>query len=258
MNCPFCTQENIDTICPSCGWSAEETFENRELPDYEMRPVLGEEFWMGSPTSEEGRDQDENLHLVLLTRNFQIGKTEVSQELYEAVMGQNPSHFQGTDHPVENITWKEAALFCNRYSEICGLEPVYSWLEEIIFCNFDADGFRLPTEAEWELVAKLFSEQKKEDHSQLLQFETLPVNTSDSEISELDGNVWEFCWDFYAPYPTEKIKDPSGPSSGTHRVIRGGSWVDGKRIRRAANRAFVVPNHRSETIGFRLAMTLKN
>ena len=258
MNCPFCEQENITIICPSCGWSAEEDDIERELPNYEMLSILATEFWMGSPTSEEGRDQDENLHLVKLTRNFQIGRTEVSQELYEAIMGQNPSYFQGEKHPVENITWKDAIEFCNRYSEICGLEPVYSWLEDLIFCNFKADGFRLPSEAEWELVAKLFAKQKKSDHSQLLQLETMPVDTSGSEISELDGNVWEFCWDFYGPYPAEKTTDPAGPTSGTHRVIRGGSWVDGKRIRRPANRAFVKPDHHSETIGFRLAATLKN
>ena len=255
MNCPFCDQENITIICPSCGWSADDPA-LPDLPIYDMRAITPAEFWMGSPVSEEGRDPDENLHLVVLTRSFAIGRTEVSQDLYEQVMAQNPSYFQDPAHPVENISWEDALRFCNHYSEQCDLQPAYSWLEDIVFCDFNASGYRLPTEAEWEFVAKLFIAAEDDDTAQLLQLETLPVASSDAEISELNGNVWEFCWDWYGPYPTQKTTDPVGAASGTERVIRGGSWVDGKRIRRTANRAFVSPQHRSETIGFRLVRTI--
>lgn len=256
MNCPFCFHENIQIICPSCGWSTHDASEDLKLPEYEMVSITPNEFWMGSPISEEGRDPDENLHLVLLTRKFQIGKTEVSQEIYEAIMDTNPSQFKGSNHPVENISWEDAIHFCNKYSEMSGLEQAYTWLEGSIFCNFNANGYRLPTEAEWEFVAKSYSTDQKDDHDQALHFETNPVSTENAEISELLGNVWEFCWDFYGPYPTQKTTDPTGAPSSPYRVIRGGSWVDGRRIRRASNRAFVSPDHRSETIGFRLAKTI--
>ena len=260
MVCPFCAQEHIQALCPSCGWSLDDHIDTdatySEFPIYEMLPISGQEFWMGSSVSEKGRDNDENLHLVKLSRSFQIGRTEVSQELYEQIMGENPSFFQKPQHPIENISWESAIQFCNQYSTLCNREPAYLSKEGELHCNFDADGFRLPTEAEWELCAKIFS--VKQNDVQNVQIQTSPVESEPkSKISALDGNVWEYCWDWYAPYPTERTTDPIGPKNGTYRVIRGGSWVDTQRIRRPENRAFTLPTQSSETIGFRLVSTIK-
>ena len=124
--------------------------------------------------------------------------------------------------------------------------------------NRKSDGFRLPTEAEWELSARLAQNQAPLGSRAWFQensgLETHRVGQSRG-LSDMAGNVWEWVWDWYGPYPQQSI-DPIGPEHGIHRVARGGSWADGIRIIRPANRAYQNPDHESNTIGFRLAKTL--
>ena len=240
MFCPICSLETSLYPCPQCGW--------KKTPQYPMLSIKAQSFWMGSPENEIDRDEDEQLHEVVLHQSFCIGQTEVSQELYHAVLGENPSAFTDPRKPVEQCSWFDAIQFCNAYSMASALEPVYRFHKGAVEFLRTANGYRLPTEAEWELVARLHSTPTEER----LKQETHAIEES-GLIVDLNGNVWEYCWDFYAPYPDEKQIDPIGPSDGTHRVIRGGSWLDQARTGRPANRGFVLPDQNYDTIGFRLA-----
>ena len=139
----------------------------------EMVRVPAGEFMMGAlEDDEEVYEEEKPLHKVTLTRDFLIGKYAVTQALWESVMGSNPSHFKGSNRPVENVSWLDVVSFCNKLSELEGLEPVYDGLgyyqtgcdhmdeDEIvsfsdgITCNWNAKGYRLPTEAEWEYSAR--------------------------------------------------------------------------------------------------------
>ena len=111
--------------------------------------IKGGTFNMGSPANEDWRVNDETLHKVKVS-DFYLGKYEVTQKLYREVMGENPSSFKGDDLPVENITWLEAVRFCNKLSERDGRAPVYAIDGDAVSWNREANGYRLPTEAEWE------------------------------------------------------------------------------------------------------------
>ena len=260
MLCPQCNTPLVGPSCP-CGWV--DTFPpppdlfDHDLPSYRFQSIQAQEFFMGSPETEKGRDKDEVEHSVHITQSFSIGCTEVPQDLFTDIMGDNPSYFVGERRPVDSISWLEACAFCNAYSVHMGLEPVYRFQDEVVWIH-TANGFRLPTEAEWELSARLAQKQAPlgasawfQDNSDL---ETQIVGQSHG-ISDMAGNVWEWVWDWYGPYPQQSI-DPFGPKFGEHRVARGGCWADDIRVIRPANRAHQAPTHESNTIGFRLAQSL--
>lgn len=261
MLCPQCNTLLVGPTCP-CGWvdstlSSLDTF-HEELPTYALQRIEPQEFIMGSPQTENGRDPDEVEHPVHINTPFAIGCTEVPQDLFMDIMGENPSYFYGERKPVDTVSWFEACAFCNAYSVAMKREPVYRFQETEVIWIREADGFRLPTEAEWELSARLAQAHAPlgtrawfQDNAGL---ETHHVGQSHG-ISDMAGNVWEWVWDWYGPYPQQSI-DPIGPKHGVHRVARGGSWADGIRIIRPANRAYQIPDHESNTIGFRLAQTL--
>jgi len=112
-------------------------------------------FTMGSPSSESGRDSDEGpQHKVTISKGFYMSATEVTQEQYQAVMGTNPSSFKGAKRPVEKVSWNDAVEFCNKLSDREGLTRCYSGSGDNIRCNWNANGYRLPTEAEWEYACR--------------------------------------------------------------------------------------------------------
>jgi uncharacterized repeat protein (TIGR02543 family) len=227
----------------------------------EMVEVKGGSFEMGSINSLDNNASP--LRTVTLT-SFYIGKYEVTQEQYEAVMGTNPSYHK-TDadegevqekRPVENVTWYDAIEFCNKLSSLEGLTPVYTITNRTpasgypitsatVTATWSNNGYRLPTEAQWEYAAKggqsahnplwIYSGSDDADTVAWYNGKTgTPTNGKTHEVGKLapnelglydmSGNVWEWCWDWYGTYPSDPQTDPTGADSGTLRVQRGGGY----------------------------------
>ena len=235
---------------------------------YEMLAIEAGEFWMGSPSGEKDRDADETRHRVSITQVFAIGTTEVTQGLYESVMGENPSHFKGGRNPVENVSWHDAVKFCNRLSELEGLDAAYRISGETVTWDRSANGYRLPTESEWEYAARggesyLYSGSNDVDEVAWVgeeweggHHEVGGKQTNAWSLFDMSGNVWEWVWDWKGSYPSGTVTDTMGPSTGSYRVFRGGSWNRNPRYARVANRSRYVPGRRYGNLGLRLARSL--
>jgi len=215
-------------------------------------------FMMGSPPSEPGRDSDERQHRVTLTKGFYMQTTEVTQGQWRAVMGNNPSNFKncGNDCPVEQISWNDSQTFIQKLNR---KEGTYR--------------YRLPTEAQWEYAARAGSKKGfcfGDDARKLGQYAWSWYNSKTSPnpvaqkkpndwgLYDIHGNVYEWCQDWKGSYPTGPVTDPTGPSSGSSRVLRGGSWVSkvvNARNFRLANRNGGKPGLRGDWVGFRLAFS---
>jgi len=229
--------------------------------------VEGGTFTMGSPSSEQGREDNETQHQVTV-KGFYMGKYEVTQAEWVAVMGSNPSNFKGDNLPVENISWYDAVEFCNKLSQKEGLTPAYRGSGDNITCDWNANGYRLPTEAEWEYAAKggnkdpiIYVHAGSNSIDNVAWYEgnsgkkTHPVGTKAPNslgIYDMSGNVWEWCWDRYGNYSSGAQTDPRGASSGSYRVIRGGGWNNSARIVRSAYRNIGGPGNRLSYVGFRV------
>ena len=247
--------------------------------------IQGGTFQMGSPESENWRSGDEALHTVTID-DFYMSKYEVSQELYEQVMQNNPSTFSGADLPVENVSWREAIAFCNALSQKEGLVPVYEITEAGVSWNTGADGYRIPTEAEWEYACRAGTvtpfntetsisaeeanyyghypydiEQNYFDQNNLTtkpgEYRQTTVSTDSFEpnawgLYNMHGNVSEWVWDYYGAYDDAEAVNPTGPESGTLKVYRGGGWNDFAKNMRSAYRATMEENKGSFNIGIRL------
>ncbi|MBZ0197523.1 MAG: SUMF1/EgtB/PvdO family nonheme iron enzyme [Ignavibacteriaceae bacterium] len=235
--------------------------------------VEGGTFTMGC-TSEQGDDcyyWEKPVHQVTMS-DFYIGKYEVTQELWVSVMGSNPSDFKGSKLPVERVSWYEAVEFCNRLSDKEGLQRAYSGSGANITCDFNSNGYRLPTEAEWEYAArggKLTMRYKYSgsdntgavawygDNSGGKTHAVGLKQPNEIGIYDMSGNVWEWCWDWYSDnyYTSTSWANPKGPSSGEYRVLRGGGWFSVARSCRVAFRGNLMPDDRDSNYGFRLAKT---
>ena len=244
-----------------------------EVPGYgalAMRQIPAGTFWMGSADDDSSAQSDEKpRHEVRLSRSFQLSPTLVTQGLYEAVMGKNPSYFKtSAEHPVERVSWFDAVRFCNALSLRCGLSPAYTigeGSEPEVSCDFSSSGFRLPTEAEWEYAARagqdfIYSGSNNPNevgwHEDNSGGRTHPVGLRNPNVwglYDMSGNVWEWCWDWKGAYPQNASVDPSGPSTGSSRVFRGGSWLYGPAILRAANRRWRNPAYAWFNLGLRLS-----
>ncbi len=232
--------------------------------------VKGGKFLMGSHSTEADRSDDELQHEVELS-DFYIGKYEVTQKQWRDVMGDNPSYFKNCDNcPVEQVSWNEIQEFIKKLNQQTGRN------------------YRLPTEAEWEYAAKggikssKFAYAGVADKSNLDKYAnfcdqnceynwktessndgykgTAPVGKllpNELGLHDMSGNVWEWCSDWYGSdyYKSSAAKNPTGPNSGSDRVIRGGSWYYYPQNCRAADRSSVTPGNRSYSFGFRLART---
>jgi len=222
------------------------------------------EFLMGSPAAEKDRDDDEGpQHRVRITRGFHMAVHEVTHEQYEAVMGENPSHFKGANLPVEQVSWNDAVEFCKRLSA--------KWGKTV----------RLPTEAEWEYACRAgtttpfyFGEtistnqanydgdfvygsgQKGEDRQKTMPVGSFPPNAFG--LHDMHGNVWEWCGDWYDSgyYRKSPPSDPQGPETGESRVIRSGSWSGSPNFCRSADRAWLDPSLPYLITGFRVMAPL--
>ena len=216
-------------------------------------------FMMGSPSGEPGRDDDERRHQVTLTKGFYMHTTEVTQGQWKAVMGSNPSRFQncGDDCPVEQVSWNEVQEFVRKLNQREG-----------------GGTYRLPTEAEWEYAARAGSttafanggiSELKGGYDANLDAMGWYFGNSNKKMHpvaqkqpnawglyDMHGNVWEWCQDWYGVYPSGAVTDPTGPSSGSRRVYRGGSWNFYAKDCRSASRYRWVPSLRLSYLGFRL------
>lgn len=204
---------------------------------------------------------------LYFSRPFLICARLVTQDDYQAVMGRNPSHFIGGSHPVEMVSWFDAIQFCNELSALHGFDAVYDIVEQNVDADLGRNGYRLPTETEWEHCG--WGEAAGDDrygpidevawYSANAEGRTHPVceMMPNRGVYDLLGNVWEWCGDwFQRGRPAEPEVDYVGPSTGYERVLRGGSWRDLPACITAGYRHHAVPTKRESTIGFRLARTL--
>jgi formylglycine-generating enzyme required for sulfatase activity len=222
-------------------------------------------FMMGSPIEEEGADNDEEQHQVTIGKDYYLGVTEVTQGQYEKVMGTNPSYFQkrvirksdSSMYPVEQVSWEDAVEFCKKLSDL----PEEKKAGRV---------YRLPTEAEWEYACRAgskaaysFGANSKTlgDYAWFTEnsgSQTHPVGEKKANawgLYDMHGNVWEWCSDWYGVYPKGSVSDPSGPSEGSNRVNRGGSWYNVAANCRSANRNRNDPSDRIRNYGFRVALS---
>lgn len=201
--------------------------------------------------------------------SFYIGKYEVTQRQYEAVMGTNPSNHKGKNLPVVDVSWYDAVRFCNQLSEHGGLEPSYSFNGTNVTCDFSKNGYRLPTEAEWEYAVRGGNQSQRykysgsdhpdnvawyDDNSGEHTHEVGTKQPNELGLYDMSGNVAEWCWDWYAKdyYSHSASNNPMGPDKGSYRVIRGGSWSNGAKYLRASNRVYADPSYSFIGLGFRL------
>jgi formylglycine-generating enzyme required for sulfatase activity len=214
----------------------------------ELRWIPAGSFTMGSPSDEPGRfDNEDPQHAVRISRGFWMGAFEVTQGQYETVMGANPSHSRqaGTRAPVDTASWDDAHAFLYQLNAK-GESVVYS----------------LPTEAQWEYACRAGTTSTwYADLNTIAWYSfnsngtTHPVGQKQANawgLYDMLGNVWEWCQDWYGDYPSGSSTDPSGPTSGTSRVLRGGSWLLPAWCSRAACRRGGVPSVRVDHYGFRV------
>ena len=214
--------------------------------------VAGGSFDMGCTREQRDCESDEPVHWVTLS-SYYIGQYEVTQAQWRAVMGNNPSEFQGCDQcPVERVSWEDVQEFIRRLNQRTGLK------------------YRLPTEAEWEFAARGGNNSERYQYaggnnldevgwySRNAENKTHPVGQkkrNELGLYDMSGNVWEWCQDWYGDYPSSAQTNPTGPATGAYRVLRGGSWRGDPRYCRVAARSDDFPGNRFNFLGFRLART---
>ena len=219
----------------------------------EMVKVEAGSFDMGATPEMENPDASEKpVHRVTLTNNYNIGKYEVTQALWQAVMGNNPSYFKGEDLPVEQVSWNDCQDFISKLNAMTGKK------------------FRLPSEAEWEYAARGGKKSRGYQYSGSNTLGDVAWNDGNSGskthavgtkqpnelgIYDMTGNVWEWCQDWYGSYSSSPQTNPTGAVSGSGRVYHGGSWVSSARDCRSSYRGLSTPGARSFILGLRLVLS---
>jgi formylglycine-generating enzyme required for sulfatase activity len=219
---------------------------------FDMIKVEAGTFDMGATSEQQDPwDCEKPVHKVTLTRDYYIGKTEVTQALWKAVMGHNPSHFKGDDKPVEDVPWDDCQQFVNKLNSLTG------------------KNFRLPTEAEWEFAARGGNNSNHYQYSGSNNLRDVAWYDHNSNgtthdvatklpnelgIYDMSGNVYEWCSDWYGDYSSNAQYDPAGSSRGSYRVCRGGSWNFDARFCRSLHRIYSSPD-RCRNLGMRLVIS---
>ncbi len=286
----------------ACSWTPRseasgpvmESADERDVPvDDGLLLIQGGTFMMGSPEDEPWRGSDEARHGVRVS-DFYLAPCELTRSMYERVTGEAlaPDGLEGLggDAAASGMTWLQAVSFCNALSEQVGLMPAYVIDGEAVTWNRSADGYRLPTEAEWEYACRAGTtgpfnlEPSPSADTDANYYGTYPYGIEDSYFSQseltvapgvyrqqpiepgsfsanawglydMHGNVAEWVWDYYGPYDAsgEEVVDPTGPERGTLRVNRGGGWNDFAKNLRSAYRASLPQDGSSPSVGMRLA-----
>ena len=259
----------------------------------EMILIPKGDFLMGAlPNDSNAGKAEYPRHQVQISKSFWMGKYPVTQGFWEEVMGYNNSKFQGDDHPVEKVSWFDCIQFCNQLSEKEGLQPVYHVSGAEVSCNWDASGYRLPTEVEWEYAARssgniptakarpeggtvgwdaargeqkstLYAGSNTSDsvawYSTNSEKSTQPVGEKEPNafgLHDMAGNVWEWVWDIFDKNAYKKrrngITDPTGPASGKERINRGGCWYSAESATRLSFRCGDQPYVANSFLGFRI------
>ena len=242
-------QEAQQALAKTLGLAVETTVDLGRGVNLAMILIPQGKFMMGSPFSEPGHKSDEAQHQVVLSRPYFIGKNEVTQEQWEAVMGDNPSQTKGAKLPVTNISWNDCQNFISKLNAKT------------------ESNYRLPTEAEWEYACRSGSKSaysvgdkitKNDANYENAKGGAKPVGSYKPNafgLYDMHGNVWEFCSDWYGAYSPGKSLDPMGVNNGRDHVLRGGSFfVDGLLLR-SSTRDLVAPDFHNVVIGLRLAKT---
>ena len=231
--------------------AANEVFKVKDI-EFRMIKVEGGTFTMGATSEMENPYDDEKpTHQVTLS-SYYIGETEVTQALWKAVMGSNPSRFEGDDLPVEKVSWNDCQTFISKLNALTGKR------------------FRLPTEAEWEFAARGGNQSRHTPFSGSSRIDdvawydgnsgskTHPVKTKQPNelgIYDMTGNVWEWCQDWFGSYSSYAQTNPTGAGSGSYRVGRGGSWRNFPRHCRSSFRYFNSPGYSGYDLGLRLVLS---
>jgi formylglycine-generating enzyme required for sulfatase activity len=231
----------------------------------DMVLVEGGTFQMGSAG---GWSNERPVHEVTVA-GFYIGKYEVTQKEWAEIMGDHRGKFKGDNLPMGWVSWYDAVEYCNRLSRKEGLTPAYQGSGYRIVCDFNASGYRLPTEAEWEYAAKggnkdvipyEYSGGNNLDevawHWGNSKGRPHPVGTKQPNslgIYDMSGSVWEWCWDRARPYTGEAQTNPTGHSEGGFLIYRGGSWrSDSADYMRSTFRSHSQPVGWNYEVGFRV------
>ena len=223
---------------------------------FKMVKVAGGTFTMGATAEQEFAYDDERpAHQVTLTDDYYIGQTQVTQALWTAVMGSNPSNFTGDNLPVEKVSWDDCQSFIEK-------------LNSLLSNELDGMRFALPTEAQWEFAARGGKQSKGYKYAGSNNIDdvawygdargyTHPVaqkQPNELGLYDMSGNVYEWCQDWFGGYSSNAQTNPQGPKDGEKRVIRGGSWHIYAERCRVSNRYDSASGHRYDSIGFRLCL----
>lgn len=226
---------------------SSQTFNVNGVP-FDMMKVEGGSFNMGSNLEVD----EQPIHSVTLS-SYYIGKTEVTQALWKAVMGSTPSKYKGDNLPVESVSWNDCIIFISKLNSLTGKI------------------FRLPTEAEWEFAARggkntRYTQFSGSNNQRLVAWYDAdssgngphPVakkHANELGIFDMSGNVWEWCYDWYGEYESKEQTNPKGPSSGSRRVYRGGSWMSHSENCRPSSRNCFSPEASGSLLGLRLCLS---
>lgn len=232
-------------------------------PPQDMIFVEGGTFQMGY---NNGDSDEKPVHSVTLA-SFYIGKYEVTQAEWEVVMGSNPSYFKGANNPVEKVTWYDCIIFCNAKSRKEGREECYQISGTTVTLLANKNGYRLPTEAEWEFAARggnkgrgynysgsnmISSVAWYKDNSNNSTHNVGTKQCNELGIYDMTGNVWEWCWDWHGSYSSISQTNPTGAATGSERINRGGCFYSTAPFCHSANRNDYAPTRSGNLLGLRL------
>jgi len=257
-----------------------------EYPVYGMQLIEGGTFTMGDDSG-IGKKDEAPAHQVTLN-SYYLGVCELTQAEWNRVMNYNPSVIKGDDLPVENVTWYEALEYCNIRSMMEGLTPCYTINKDevdpyntnpnasfkwLVVPDWWANGYRLPTEAEWEYASRggklskgyRYSGSNNSEYIAWLKSNSggqkHPVGqkvANELGLYDMNGNVWEWCWDWIGDYQPVSFTNPTGASSGSLRAGRGSYWMGEESQIRHANRDNGIPSGKSKYLGFRVCRSVRD
>jgi formylglycine-generating enzyme required for sulfatase activity len=247
----------------------------RPPADFVFVRVPGGVFTMGAPAGELGSSDTERPQHEVTVDSFLMSVTEVTQNQWLNVRGSEPAWFSGcADCPVEDVSWLDAINFCNALSDAQGLNRAYNIVGPAVIWDPTANGYRLPTEAEWEHACRAGTTTALANgdltavacnadpnlinlgwycsNADSSTQEAGQKTANDFGLYDMHGNVWEWVWDWYGAFSAAPANNPGGPETGLFKVIRGGSWLYGAQRCRSAHRRPAAPGSASSDLGFRI------